>query len=79
MATMDANQPSTEQSAGTYQSDPTVQASKRTSIGLTAHRTTAREAVQRPPDAGLRLSQWWLVMCLVLLLLAVGILTVART
>lgn len=79
MATMDANQPSTEQPAGVYQSDPAVQANKRTSIGLTAHRATARESVQRPPDAGLRLSQWWLVMCLVLLLLAVGILTVART
>lgn len=79
MATMDANQPGTEQTAGAYQSDPTIQASKRTSIGLTAHRSTARESVQRPPDAGLRLSQWWLVMCLVLLLLAVGILIVART
>lgn len=79
MATMDANQPSTERPAGVYQSDPAVQASKRTSIGLTAHRTTARESVQRPPNAGLRLSQWWLVMCLVLLLLAVGILTVAKT
>lgn len=79
MATMDANQPTPEQPAGVYQSDPAVQASKRTSIGLTAHRATARESVQRPPNAGLRLSQWWLVMCLIVLLLAVGILTVART
>ena len=78
MATVDANQPRNEQPAGVYQSDPAVQANKRTSIGLTAHRATAPESVQRPPDARLRLSQWWLVMCLVLLLLAVGILTVSR-
>ena len=79
MAAVDANQPRNEQPAGVYQSDPAVQANKRTSIGLTAHRATAPESVQRPPDARLRLSQWWLVMCLVLLLLAVGILTVSRT
>lgn len=79
MATIGANQPSSEQPTGVYQSDPAVQADKRTSIGLTAHRATARESIQRPPDAGLRLSQWWLVTCLVMLLLAVGILTVSRS
>jgi len=46
-------------------------AHKRLSIGLSARRPTAPASVLRPPNARLRLSTWWLVVCLILLLLAV--------
>lgn len=74
MASLDA-QPS---NAGVYQADAEAQASKRTSIGLSAHRPTAPSTVQRPPNAGLTLSAWWLVFLLIMLMLAIGILIVAR-
>ncbi|HAJ38708.1 MAG TPA: hypothetical protein DCL15_23825 [Chloroflexi bacterium] len=74
MASLDA-QPS---NAGVYQADAEAQASKRTSIGLSAHRPTAPSTVQRPPNAGLALSAWWLVYLLIMLMLAIGILIVAR-
>ena len=66
------------QSASAYQTDAEVQASKRTSIGLSAHRPTAPDTVQRPPYAGVRLSAWWLVFCLVILMVAVSLLVAAR-
>lgn len=74
MAAIDAKQ----SNSGVYQSDADMQASKRTSIGLSAHRPTAPNTVQRPPDAALALSAWWLVFLLIMLMLAVGILLVAR-
>jgi hypothetical protein len=73
-----ATQRNVTQSAGAYQTDAEVQASKRTSIGLSAHRPTAPDTVQRPPYAGVRLSAWWLVFCLVILIVAVGLLVTAR-
>lgn len=72
MASIDAKQSSA------YQSDADVQASKRISIGLSAHRPTAPEAVQRPPTPAVHLSGWWVVMCLVLLITAIVILVTAR-
>jgi len=74
MATIDAKQ----SNSGVYQSDADAQASKRTSIGLSAHRPTAPSSVQRPPNAGLTLSAWWLVFLLIMLMLAISILLVAR-
>jgi len=74
MAAIDAQQ----SDAGVYQADAEAQASKRTSIGLSAHRPTAPSKVQRPPSAGLTLSAWWLVFLLIMLMLAIGILIVAR-
>lgn len=74
MAAIDAKQPD----PGVYQSDADMQASKRTSIGLSAHRPTAPSSVQRPPNAGLTFSAWWLVFLLIMLMLAVGALIVAR-
>lgn len=74
MATIDAQQTD----AGVYQADAEAQASKRTSIGLSAHRPTAPSKVQRPPSAGLTPSAWWLVFLLILLMLAIVILIVAR-
>ena len=73
MPAIDAKQ----SNSGVYQSDADTQASKRTSIGLSAHRPTAPNTVQRPPSAGLALSAWWLVFLLIMLMLAVGILIVA--
>lgn len=67
-----------QSSSGHYQADADTQASKRTSIGLSAHRPTAPSTVQRPPNAGLTLSAWWLVFLLSLLMLAISILIVAR-
>lgn len=78
MATIDANQAKAVNTAGAYQADDDVQASKRTSIGLSAHRPTAPSTVQRPPQAGLRLSGWWLVFCMILLIVAVSLLIGAR-
>ncbi len=46
-------------------------AHKRLSIGLSARRPTAPASVLRPPNASVSLSTWWLVVCLILLLLAV--------
>jgi len=74
MAAIDTKQ----SNSGVYQSDADAQASKRTSIGLSAHRPTAPDTVQRPPNAGLALSAWWLVFFLTVLMLAVGILVAAR-
>ncbi|HHY58336.1 MAG TPA: hypothetical protein GYA08_23190 [Chloroflexi bacterium] len=74
MAAIDTKQAS----SGVYQADAETQASKRTSIGLSAHRPTAPSTVQRPPSAGLALSAWWLVFLLIMLMLAIGILIVAR-
>jgi hypothetical protein len=74
MAAIDAKQ----SDSGVYQSDADMQASKRTSIGLSAHRPTAPSSVQRPPNAGLMFSAWWLAFLLIMLMLAVGALIVAR-
>jgi len=80
MAVSNAPQPaSPQQGSGNYVADPDVQAHKRTGIGLSPHRETARSAVQRPPDAGSRFPQWLLVACLMLLAGAVGILLAARS
>ena len=51
---------------------------KRTSIGLSPRRPTAPETVQRPPEAGRRISGWWLVFWLCILLLTVGALVLVR-
>ncbi|MCS6828966.1 MAG: hypothetical protein NZ553_20305 [Caldilinea sp.] len=51
---------------------------KRTSIGLSPRRPTAPETVQRPPEAGGRISGWWLVFWLCVLLLTVGALVLVR-
>lgn len=74
MAAIDAQQ----SDASIYQADTEAQATKRTSIGLSAHRPTAPNKVQRPPNAGLTFSAWWLVFLLIMLMLAIGILIVAR-
>ena len=80
MAVSNAQQPgNAHQSGDEYVADQDVQARKRTAIGLSPHRETARSAVQRPPDAGSRFPQWLLVACLMLLAAAVGILLAART
>ena len=56
--------------------DPSL--NKRISIGLSPRRPTAPETVQRPPDVGGRLSGWWLVFWLCILLLTVGVLVIVR-
>jgi hypothetical protein len=79
MAAIDAN--STEAGAyqtDAYQTDADVQASKRAAIGLSAHRPTAPDTVQRPPDAGVPWASWWPVLCLVALILALVLLVAAR-
>lgn len=67
------------QPADSYHTDSDAQARKRMAIGLAPHRTTAPAAVQRPPQPGLRLSQWWLAFCVLLLIIAVSVLAVAFT
>lgn len=47
-------------------------------IGLSAHRPTTPDSVQRPPDAGVQLASWWPVLCLVVLILAVTLLLADR-
>lgn len=67
------NVPQTETSL-----DDDASLNKRTSIGLSPRRPTAPETVQRPPDADGRLSGWWLVFWLCILLLTVGALVIVR-
>lgn len=66
MASIDAQQ--TEPPSST-RTDADAPINKRTSIGLSARRPTAPDAVQRPPDAG-GLSAWWLVFWLTMLTIA---------
>ena len=67
-----------QQSSSDYVSDQDAQARKRTAIGLSPHRATAPNAVQRPPDAVSRYPQWLLVTCLALMAAAVGVMLAAR-
>lgn len=67
-----------QQENSDYVTDQDAQARKRTAIGLSPHRATAPNAVQRPPDATSRFPQWLLLTCLVLMAAALGLMLTAR-
>ncbi|MFO7631028.1 MAG: hypothetical protein R6W76_00745, partial [Caldilinea sp.] len=79
MASINAQQANTSQSASAVPTDAADPVNKRTSIGLSARRPTAPDTVQRPPSAGMRMSAWWLVLCMLVLMIAVAILVAARS
>lgn len=76
MASINAQQGNSPSST-TADADPPI--NKRQTIGLSARRPTAPDTVQRPPDARSGFSAWWLVFWLSLLIVASGLLIVARS
>lgn len=79
MASINAQQTNASQSAGANSADVDNEINKRTAIGLSARRSTAPESVQRPPNAGVHMSAWWLVFGMMVVLIAVILLIAARS
>lgn len=72
MAVSNAPQSGDPPAAGQTPTDE-VRARKRTAIGLEPQRPTAQPTVQRPPDARMTFSNWWLVFFLLLLVGSIGL------